>query len=72
MVENQCKARPVKAFIMSDLLTKFDSDATNDIVKVAVVVVFCLLYRKYYYYHYYYYIQRFNICIFVILFTLLF
>ncbi|XP_061380467.1 monoacylglycerol/Diacylglycerol O-acyltransferase isoform X1 [Danaus plexippus] len=47
MVENQCKARPVKAFIMSDLLTKFDSDATNDIVKVAVVVVFCLLYLEY-------------------------
>ncbi|XP_034825953.1 DGAT1/2-independent enzyme synthesizing storage lipids isoform X1 [Maniola hyperantus] len=39
MVENQCKARPVKAYIMSDLLKKFDTEATNDLVKVATAVV---------------------------------
>lgn len=39
MVENQCKARPVKAYIMSDLLKKFDSQATSDVVKLAIAVV---------------------------------
>lgn len=40
MVENQCKARPVKAYIMiSDLLKRFDSEATNDAVKLVIAVV---------------------------------
>ena len=51
MVENQCKARPVKAYIMSDLLKKFGSETTNDVVKLAVSVVgfyIGLFYCKYY------------------------
>lgn len=39
MVESQCDARPVKTYIMSDLLKKFDKDTTNDFVKIAVAVV---------------------------------
>ncbi|CAG5055371.1 unnamed protein product [Parnassius apollo] len=39
MVENQCNARPVKAYIMSDLLKKFDFDTTNDFVKLTVAVI---------------------------------
>lgn len=38
MVETQCATRPVKAYIMSDLLKKFDHDTTNDFVKFAVAV----------------------------------
>lgn len=39
MVENQCKARPVKAYIMSDLLKKFDSETTSDVFKLGAAVV---------------------------------
>ncbi|XP_053618489.1 DGAT1/2-independent enzyme synthesizing storage lipids isoform X2 [Plodia interpunctella] len=38
MVESQCVDRTVKAYIMSDLLKKFDIDATHDIVKIAIAV----------------------------------
>ncbi|XP_012546765.1 monoacylglycerol/Diacylglycerol O-acyltransferase isoform X1 [Bombyx mori] len=38
MVETQCAARPVKAYIMSDLLKKFDYETTNDFVQVAISV----------------------------------
>lgn len=50
MVENQCAARPVKAYIMSDLLKKFDHDTRNDVVQTAVAVagiylgIFCMEY----------------------------
>lgn len=38
MVKSQCDARRVKAYIMSDLLKKFDFDATNDFMKIAIAV----------------------------------
>lgn len=51
MVESQCVAAgPVKTYIMSDLLKKFDFDTTNDFVKIAVAIagfymgIFCLEY----------------------------
>uniref|UniRef100_A0A2A4JMN1 Transmembrane protein 68 n=1 Tax=Heliothis virescens TaxID=7102 RepID=A0A2A4JMN1_HELVI len=50
MVKNQCDARPVKAYIMSDLLKKFDHDTRNDVVQIAVAIagfylgMFCLEY----------------------------
>ncbi|CAH4023422.1 unnamed protein product [Pieris brassicae] len=39
MVEKQCDARPVKAYIMSDLLKKFNLEATNDVMKLAIAVI---------------------------------
>ncbi|CAH2057094.1 unnamed protein product, partial [Iphiclides podalirius] len=39
MVDNQCTAGPVKAYIMSDLLKKFDFDNTNDYVKLTLAIV---------------------------------
>ncbi|XP_047505905.1 transmembrane protein 68 isoform X1 [Pieris napi] len=39
MVENHCDARPVKAYIMSDLLKKLDLEATNDVMKLAIAVI---------------------------------
>lgn len=50
MVKSQCDARPVKAYIMSDLLKKFDRDMRNDVVQIAVSIagfylgVFCCMY----------------------------
>ncbi|XP_028166557.1 transmembrane protein 68 isoform X1 [Ostrinia furnacalis] len=38
MVDKQCVAGPVKAYIMSDLLKKVDFDTKNDFVKVAVAI----------------------------------
>lgn len=38
MVKTLCVYRTVKAFIMSDSLKKFDLDATNDFVKVAIAI----------------------------------
>ncbi|XP_030024112.1 transmembrane protein 68 isoform X1 [Manduca sexta] len=38
MVEAQCAARPVKAFIMSDLLKKFDYETTNEFVQLAIAI----------------------------------
>ncbi|XP_048001108.1 transmembrane protein 68 isoform X2 [Leguminivora glycinivorella] len=38
MVDSQCGARQVKTYIMSDLLKKFDLDATNDFVKIAIAI----------------------------------
>ncbi|XP_045505152.1 transmembrane protein 68 isoform X1 [Colias croceus] len=38
MVDNQCDAGTVKAYIMSDLLKKFDLDATNDVMKLTIAV----------------------------------
>ena len=55
MVESQCNARTerVKAYIMSDLLKKFDVDATNDVVKIVIAVAgfyVGLFYRTYLFY----------------------
>lgn len=50
MVKTQCDARPVKAYIMSDLLKKFDPDTRNDVVQIAVAIagfylgMFCCMY----------------------------
>lgn len=55
MREAECDARPVKTYIMSDLLKKFDQDTTNDFVKIAVAVVgfyMGLFYRMYFYINY--------------------
>lgn len=38
MVDSQCGARQVKAYIMSDLIKKFDLDATNDFMKIAIAI----------------------------------
>ncbi|KAJ2941406.1 hypothetical protein O0L34_g3614 [Tuta absoluta] len=38
MVDGQCNARTVKAYMMSDLLKRFDVDATNDVVKIFIAV----------------------------------
>lgn len=39
MVDSQCSSGPMKKYIMSDLLKKFDLEATNDFVKLAITVV---------------------------------
>ncbi|GBP80076.1 hypothetical protein EVAR_21999_1 [Eumeta japonica] len=38
MVDSSCRAGPVRASVMSDLLKRFDLDATHDVVKVFVSV----------------------------------
>lgn len=53
MVERQCVAgRPIKDYIMSDLLKKFDCDTTNDFVKIAIAVAgfyMGIFYRTYFF-----------------------
>lgn len=49
-MDTQCSSGPMKKYIMSDLLKKFDLEATNDFVKLAITVVgfymglFCCMY----------------------------
>lgn len=55
MVETQCEARPVKAYIMSDLLKRFHFDTTNDFVKIVVGIVgfyVGLFYRTYIFFYF--------------------
>lgn len=52
MVESQCVHGPVKAYIMSDLLKKFDFDTTHDFVKIAIAVAgfyMGIFYRMYFF-----------------------
>lgn len=59
MVDNQCNAGPVKAYIMSEFLKRFDFDTTNDVVKLSIAVVgfyIGMFYCKFYFLYIFYFI----------------
>lgn len=66
MVKTQCDARPVKAYIMSDLLKKFDHDTRNDVVQMAGAIaglylgMFCCMY---FFFIFFFRLWQFFLCV---------